>query len=438
MGTTVPTAAPTLASSVKSGWKDFVIPAALPYYQDPLVLVEGSGSLVIDAEGAEYLDFFCGILTTGVGHCHPEVVERIREQVGRLGHVSTLYLNEPQVNAARRLAGIAPGKLRKTFFTNSGTEAVETAIMLARMYTGRDDIIALRYGYSGRSALGTTLTAMSAWTPLGAAVPWVKHALSPYCYRCAFGPPHEECAERYARDVEEVLLTVTNGKPAAFFAETVQGAGGYIVPPPRYFGLVAQLIRKHGGLFIADEVQAGFGRTGGKWFGIEHFGVEPDIMVMAKTVANGMPVGATITTDEIAAAWQGKTISTFGGNPVCMTAMDATLEVMEREKVPERTAALGRRLRAGLEALQEEHPWIGDVRGLGMMQALELVEDRTTKEPSPRKAAALLEAAKAERLLIGTGGLFGHVIRIAPQLLMSEDELVDGLERLGRACERIG
>jgi 4-aminobutyrate aminotransferase len=422
---------------VRSAWQEFIIPAAPPYYKDPLVLVEGNGSLVTDAEGREYLDFFCGILTTGVGHCHPEVVERVRDQVGRLGHVSTLYLNEPQVNAARRLAGIAPGRLQKSFFTNSGTEAVETAIALARMYTGRDEIICLRYGYSGRSALGTSLTAMSAWTPLGASVPWVKHALSPYCYRCAYGPPHDRCAERYAADVEEVIATMTSGKPAAFFAETIQGAGGYIVPPAGYFQRVAELIRKRGGLFIADEVQAGFGRTGDKWFGIEHWDVEPDIMVMAKTVASGFPVGVTITRDEIAAAWQGKTISTFGGNPISMAAMDATLEVMEREQVPARSARLGRQLRAGLEALAAVHPWIGDVRGMGLMQALELVEDPRTKEPSPKKAGALLEAAKTERLLIGTGGLYGHVIRIAPQMLMSEDEVADGLERLARACRRV-
>lgn len=426
------------AATTRADWKEFILPAAQPYYKEPLVLVEGSGSRVTDALGHEYLDFFCGILTTGIGHCHPEVVERVREQVGRLGHVSTLYVNEPQVAAARRLAGIAPKGLRKTFFTNSGTEAVETAVMLARMYTGRNDIVALRYGYSGRSAVGTTLTAMSAWNPLGASVPWVKHALSPYCYRCAFGPPHDQCAERYARDVEEVILTMTNGKPAAFFAETIQGAGGYIVPPAGYFKLVAEIIRKHGGLFIIDEVQAGFGRTGDKWFGIEHFGVEPDIMVMAKTVAGGMPVGATIAKAEIADAWQGKTISTFGGNPVCMTAMDATLEIMERENVPARASERGRQLRAGLDRLAQRHEWIGDVRGMGMMQAMELVEDRKTRAPSPKKAAALLEAAREERLLIGTGGLNGHVIRIAPQMLMSEAEMAEGLEKLERACSRVG
>lgn len=424
-------------TSVASDWKEFIIPAAMPYYKEPLVLVEGNGSMVTDAEGREYLDFFCGILTTGIGHCHPEVVERVREQVGRLGHTSTLYLNEPQVNAARRLASIAPGGLRKTFFTNSGTEAVETAVMLARMYTGRDEIIALRYGYSGRSTLGTSLTAMSGWTPLGGSVSWVRHALSPYCYRCAFGPPHDDCAERYARDVEEVIETTTSGKPAAFFAETIQGAGGYIVPPPGYFKRVAEIIRKHGGLFIADEVQAGFGRTGDKWFGIEHWGVEPDIMVMAKTIASGFPVGATIARDEVAAAWKGKTISTFGGNPVTMTAMDATIEVMQRENVPARSAERGRQLRDGLDALGRQHEWIGDVRGMGMMQALELVVDRKSKTPDPARAGALLEAAKKEGLLIGSGGLNGHVIRIAPQLLMTAAEVDDGLARLARACRAV-
>jgi alanine-glyoxylate transaminase / (R)-3-amino-2-methylpropionate-pyruvate transaminase len=425
------------AGAVRAGWQDYIIPAAGPYYKEPLVLVEGSGSTVVDADGQEYLDFFCGILTTGIGHCHPEVVERVREQVGRLGHTSTLYLSEPQISAARRLAGIAPGRLRKTFFTNSGTEAVETAIMLARMYTGRDEIIALRYGYSGRSTLGTSLTAMSAWTPLGGSVAWVKHALAPYCYRGGCGPSHEGCAERYARDVEEVILTMTSGKPAAVLAETILGAGGYIVPPKGYFQRVAEIVRGHGGLFIADEVQAGFGRTGGKWFGIEHWDVEPDIMIMAKAVASGFPVGATITRDEIAAAWKGKTISTFGGNPISMAAMDATLDVMEREDVPSRSAERGRQLRAGLDRLFQRHAWIGEVRGMGLMQGLELVEDRESKTPSPKKAAALLEAAKAERLLIGSGGLYGHVIRIAPQMLMSDEEMAEGLSRLERACARV-
>ena len=426
-----------LTEAVRGGSEAYLFPCQKPYYEEPLVLVDGQGTFVTDSEGNQYLDFFSGILSTSVGHCHPEVVERVQQQAGRIGHVSSLYLNEPQENAAGRLAEISPGRLKRTFFTNSGTEAVETAIMLARMYTGRDEIVALRYAYSGRSVLGTNMTAQSAWRPLASSVPWVKHALAPYCYRCPFGPPHDDCAEKFARDLEEVIVTTTSGRPAAFFAEAIQGLGGFIVPPPGYFQRAAEIIHRYGGLLIIDEVQTGFGRTGDKWFGIEHWGVEPDIMVMAKGIASGLPVGATTTRDEIAAAWEGKTISTFGGNPICMSAVDATLSVMAREEVPKRSAERGRQLREGLEKLYEEHPWIGDVRGMGLMQGIELVEDRASKEPSSQKGSALLEATKEEGLLIGMGGIHGHVARVAPQMLVTEEETADALDRLSRACRKV-
>ncbi len=259
--------------------------------------------------------------------------------------------------------------------------------------------------------------------------------MSPYPYRCPFGTPCDErCVDALARDLEEVIATTTNGKPAAFFAETIQGVGGYIVPPPGYFQRAAEIIRRYGGLFICDEVQTGFGRTGEKWFGIEHWKVEPDIMVMAKGIANGFPVGATLTRPEIAKAWTAKTISTFGGNPVSMAAASATLEVMTREGTPERSQVRGSQLRKGLEDLGDQHAWIGEVRGMGLMQALELVEDPVTKEASPSKAQALLEAAREEGVLLGLGGLQGHVIRLGPSMLISEEEVADGLERLGRAC----
>jgi alanine-glyoxylate transaminase / (R)-3-amino-2-methylpropionate-pyruvate transaminase len=351
-----------------------------------------------------------------------------------LGHTSSLYLTENEIGLAERLARIAPGRLDHTFFTNSGTEAIETAVMLAQMHTGRSDVFALRYGYSGRSTMATNLTAHAAWRPLPSSFP-VKHVISPYPYRCPFHQPCDErCIDAYARDLEEAIVTTTNGKPAALLAETILGVGGYIVPPPGYFQRVAEIIRKYGGLLIIDEVQTGFGRTGTHWFGIEHWGVEPDIMVMAKGIANGFPVAATMTRGDIAASWTAKTISTFGGNPVGMAAGIATHDVMVREDVPARAQARGRQLRAGLDALQQRHAWIGEVRGMGLMQALELVDDPDAKTPSPRRAKRLLEAAKQERLLIGVGGLNGHVIRIGPSLLMSEDEIDDALDRLGRAC----
>ena len=428
----------TDTAAVKAGFREYLFPCAPPYYADPLVLVEGQGARVIDSEGDEFLDFFSGILTTALGHCHPEVVERVREQLGTLGHISTLYLGENQVEMAKRLAAIAPGKLSRSFFTNSGTEAVETAVMVACMYTGRSEVIALRHGYSGRSMLATNLTAHAAWRPLPSSIPGIKHVMAPYPYRCPFKSPCDEsCIDKFGDDLEDAIQTTTSGKPAAFLAETIQGVGGYVVPPPGYFQRAAEIIHSYGGLFICDEVQAGFGRTGGKWFGIEHWDVEPDIMVMAKAIANGFPLGATITRDEIAEAWTAKTISTFGGNPVAMAAGIATNDVMLREDTPARSAVRGEQFRRGLEALQQEHAWIGEVRGMGLMQALELVEDPQTKEPSPKKGKLLLEATKEEGLLLGVGGLHGNVIRMGPSMLISEDEIAEGLERLGRACARV-
>ena len=425
---------PTNTATLKAAHEAFLFPCLKPLYREPIALVEADGVTVIDAEGESYLDFFAGILTTSIGHCHPAVVERVREQVGRLGHTSTFYITENQISVARKLAEIAPGQLSSSFFTNSGTEAVETAIMLAQQYTGRHEIIALRHGYSGRSVLATNLTAHAPWRPISSGVSYIRHALAPYPYRSPF---EGDLGETFARDIEEVIQTTTSGQPAAFFAEPIQGVGGYIVPPPGYFQRAAEIIRSYGGLFICDEVQAGFGRTGDHWFGIEHWGVEPDIMVMAKGIANGFPVGATITRPEIAAGWTAKTISTYGGNPVSMAAAEATLDVMRREDTPARSAERGRQLRAGLEALYEQHSWIGEVRGLGLMQAMELVEDRQTKTPAPGKARALLEAAKAEKLLIGLGGLHGHVIRVGPSMLVTEAEVDDALDRLARACQRV-
>lgn len=429
--------AATDARAVREGFRRYLLQAAAPYYDDPLVLTGGHGVWVTDAGGKEYLDLFSGILTTSVGHCHPEVVDRVRAQVGTLGHISTLYLHEGQVEMARRLAELAPGRLSRTFFTNSGTEAVETALMLACLYTGRSEIIVLRHAYSGRSIGATGVSGHAAWRPLASAIPGITHIVSPYPYRCRFRSPCDAtCVDRFAADLEEAILTTTNGRPAAFMAETIQGVGGYIVPPPGYFQRMVEVIRKYGGVFICDEVQAGFGRTGGRWFGIEHWDVEPDIMVMAKGIANGFPVGATITRDEIAAAWTAKTISTFGGNPVAMAAAIATNDVMVRENVPRRAEERGAQLRAGLERLAERHQWIGEVRGMGLMQAMELVDDRSTKTPGARRAKILLEATKAEGVLVGLGGLYANVLRIGPSLLITEDEIAEGLARLERACAR--
>ncbi|MFC1660483.1 aspartate aminotransferase family protein [Gemmatimonadota bacterium] len=428
----------TTSAEIVQGQRDYLLPAMLHMYSEPLALVEGDGVRVWDGDGKEYLDLFSGILTTSIGHCHPRIIERVTDQMSRLGHVSTLYATDVQVEAARRLSEIAPGKLRRTFFTNSGSEAIDTALMMASVHTGRSEIVALRMAYHGRSMLATNVTAHAVWRPLATQVAGIHHALPPYQYRCPFKQPCDDsCAEAFARDVEQVIQTATNGQPAAFIAETIQGVTGYVVPPQGYFPRVAEIIRGVGGVLIIDEVQAGFARAGRKWFAIEHFGVEPDIMVMAKGIAGGFPVGATITTDEIAASWTGKTISTFGGNPICMAAMCATLEVMVEEDVPARAEARGRQLQEGLLALQAQHSWIGDIRGMGLMQAMEIVVDPAGKTPDPARTNAILEASREEGLLLGQGGTKGQVIRIGPSLLVTEAEIAEGLEKLGRACKMV-
>lgn len=417
--------------------KAFIFPCVKTMYNDPLVLREGRGCWVVGSDDKEYLDFFAGILSTSVGHCNPEVNERVREQMDRLGHTSTLYITENQVRAAKQLASIAPGTLQTSLFLNSGSAAIDAAISLARQFTGNEDVIALRLGYSGNSVMATHLTGQSAWRPASSSIAGIKHALAPYPYRSPFGGTMEEDAEKFARDIEEVILTTTGGRPAAFLAETIMGVGGFIVPPPGYFQRAAAIVRKYGGLFIADEVQSGFGRTGKYWFGIEHWGVTPDIMVMAKGIANGHPVGALITRPEIAASWTRKTISTFGGNPVSMAAMEATLAIMKREQVPVRAQLRGAQLRAGLRHLFEKFDWIGEVRGMGLMQGIEVVTDRGSKTPDPARAAALLQAARAQLLLLGLGGIHGHVIRIGPSLLITEEEIDEALARLHAACVQI-
>lgn len=412
-----------------------LFPWVKPYYAKPLVLSDGEGVWVRDVDGEEYLDLFAGILTTSIGHCHPAVQDAVRTQMARIGHTSTLYVTEPQVEAAKSLIEITPGDLDTVCFTNSGTEAVESAIAAARLYTGRHEIVALRLGYSGRSSLTSHLTAHGGWRlPMGG-TSGIVHARSPYTYRSPVGDG-PAATDFFINDLVEVIETTTRGKPAAFFAETIQGVGGYIVPPLDYFLRAAEVIRSYGGLLIVDEVQAGFGRTGKHWFGIEHWGVEPDIMVMAKGIANGYPVGATAARPEIANAWPGPSISTFGGNPISMAAMRATLDVMKRENVPDRADARGKEMRAGLEKLRDRYSWIGEVRGMGLMQAVELVSDRASKKPDGDRAARLLEAARDARILIGRGGLHGHVIRIGPSLLITEDELAAGLDRFADACEQ--
>jgi 4-aminobutyrate aminotransferase len=339
------------------------------------------------------------------------------------------------VDLAQKLAEIAPGYLKKSFFSNSGTEANELAVLLAKVHTDAQEVIALRHGYSGRSALAMTLTGHANWRIGGTQLLGIKHAHNAYCYRCAFGLSYPNCDLRCAYDVEELIQTTTSGRVAAFLAEPIQGVGGFITPPPEYFQIVAEIVRKYGGLFISDEVQTGFGRTGSKWFGIEHWEVEPDIITCAKGIANGAPMGATIATAEVADSFRGLTISTFGGNPVSCAASLATIEVMEEENLPHNAQVVGNYFKDRLLELQEVHPLIGDVRGMGLILGVELV--REGKEPASQEILQVFEATKRRGLLIGKGGLYGNTIRLTPPLNIGKTDVDEAVRILDQAFTEI-
>ena len=426
---------------IRSKHSQYLMPATINYYAEPIAVDHAKGVWVTDTEGRDYLDFFGGILTVSLHHAQPDVNAAIKVQVDRLSHISSLYPTAGVVEVAEALARLTPGELSQSFFVASGTEADEMAVMLAFAHTGSSELIAVRNGYSGRSALAQSLTAHSNWRNLSTQIPGIKHTVEPYCYRCPLKLQHPSCGVACATDIEKLIQYTTTGQIAGFLVEPVQGVGGFVVPPPEYFQIAAEIVRKYGGLFISDEVQTGFGRTGTHWWGIEHSGVVPDIMTMAKGIANGMPAGACITTPEIARSLPRLTISTFGGNPVSMAAAKATIDVIEREDLPTRTARLGEVLGAELRALQQRFPKkLGDVRGMGLMWGVEIVADETAGDRTPDAAftGRVFEAAKAAGLLIGKGGRFGNVFRVAPPMLITESELREGINRFAAALAAAG
>ncbi|MEP6901511.1 MAG: aspartate aminotransferase family protein [Actinomycetota bacterium] len=412
--------------------KEFLFPAVATYYQEPVALVRGAGEYVWDDAGNRYLDCFGGVLTVSVGHANPRINEAIIAQTNKIQHTSALYANENQSNLAEKLAEITPGNLKKSFFTSSGTEADDTAILAAKLATGRHEIVVLRHSYSGRSATALSSVGHSTWKPIASQVAGVVHAPAPYCYRCPFKLEYPSCGVACAKDIEELIQTTTMGEIAAFMAEPILGVGGFIVPPPEYFQIAYEITRKYGGLCISDEVQTGWGRTGDKWFGIEQWNAVPDIMTSAKGMANGVPIGWTIATPEVADKFPGLTFATFGGNPISTAAALAVIKMIEDDDLRVNCRVVGDYLREKLDELKEKYEVIGDVRGMGLMQGIELVVDRQTKQPNPNAVLKVFEETRRQGVLIGKGGLYGNVIRTGMMLNSTKDnvdELVAALDK---------
>jgi 4-aminobutyrate aminotransferase len=392
---------------------------------EPVVVVSAKGRTVTAADGRTYLDCFSGISVVNAGHNHPRILAAAREQMEQLVHCCSYVYHVPVVGElAARLAEVVPNGLKKSFLCNSGAEANEGALRLAKQATGRREVVALAYGFHGRTIGTLSITGNSARKKHnGPYLPGVAFGPAPYCYRCPLGLTYPSCGVACAESLKEVVRLQTAGDVAALVAEPVLGEGGIITPPPEYFAIAARIFHEDGALFVVDEVQTGFGRTG-KLFGIEHFaGADPDIVTMAKGIASGFPLGAFSAREPVSEAMQpGDHLSTFGGNPISCAAALANLAVIEEEGLVENAARQGEWLLAQCRRLQEMVPLIGDVRGRGLMIGLELVRDRGSKEPAAQEAKALRAALRERGILVGVGGVFGNVLRLQPPLSITAEE----------------
>jgi len=383
--------------------RQYCHPSTFLYYREPLMLVEGFMQYLYDETGRRYLDMFAGIVTVSCGHSHPKFVERIKAQIDAIQHTTTIYLHPNFPMMAKRLAGKMPAGLDVTYFVNSGSEANDLAALMARAFTGNNDIVGVRNGYHGGSPSTMALTSHSTWKHPQQPNLGIHHAINPDPYRSPFTGTPEEIAHKSAEDIRDLIRYSTPGKIAAFIAEPIQGVGGATQGAPSYLREAYAVAREHGGLCIADEVQTGFGRTGEHYWGFQGSGVVPDIVTMAKGIGNGWPLAAVTTRREIAEALTQRIhFNTFGGNPVSMAAGLAVMDIIDEEGLQENARVVGARLKSGLEELQTRHRLIGDVRGKGLMLGCELVRDRETKEPAVQETLAVWEAMREMGVLVGS------------------------------------
>lgn len=400
-------------------------PTAFLYYKDPLMLVRAKGNYVYDENNKEYLDAIGGIVCNSLGHNHTKIQEALIEMIKNdaIQHTSTIYLNQYSTELAKKLIQEAPKGLDKCSFTNSGSEANELALMAARQFTGEAMVVHLKHGYHGGTSGAQAICGQYTWKFRSQPQVQVTAAQAPYCYRCPFNKSPESCHLECAKDVETTIQTTTGGKIAAFIAEPVMGIGGVITPPDEYFPLVTKIVHKYGGNYISDEVQSGAGRCGGNFLLTKELGIDADIITMAKGLGNGAPIGAVLMKPEIAESLSGKLyFNTFAGDPYQTMQALKTIEIIEEENLIKAAKEMGEYLKSKLKELMKKYEIIGDVRGRGLLIGIELVKDKKSKEYAREECMELMEILKNKGVLVGKGGLFGNVIRIAPALSINKSQ----------------
>lgn len=412
----------TRVSKTKEKYEKYVILSFLKKLQ-PIVVDRAKGFTYTDEDGREFLDCFAGISVANAGHGNDEVIAAAKAQIDKLVHCcSYVYYNKPIADLAEKFASIIPGaSMQKTFFANSGAEAIEGAMRLAKHFTGKNEFIALQGSFHGRTLATLGITGNAGRKHSGGPYPsGVTFAPIPYCFRCPLKLKPETCGTACAHAVEDIIRYNTSGNVAAFIAEPILGEGGIVTPPKDYFPIVKKILDQHNILFICDEVQTGFGRTG-KMFGIEHTSVKPDIVTTAKGIACGFPLSGFTARAEIADSFTpGSHLSTFGGNPVSAAAALANINFLQKNNIAAKAAQKGKRLKAALVALMRKHRSIGDIRGEGLMIGIELVSDKKKRTPAPALAAGVQSHALENGVLVGTGGVFANVVRIQPPLVIDD------------------